>query len=104
MECIHLLNYLTGDLMLHFTQKDNMIMQIEIITGKGWFSLDEKEFALNDIVEMKKQHPCGANRWKIIRIGMDIRIKCEGCGHSVMLQRKEFMKKMKKPIERHEAS
>ena len=104
MECIHLLNYLTGDLMLHFTQKDNMIMQIEIITGKGWFSLDEKEFALNDIVEMKKQHPCGANRWKIIRIGMDIRIKCEGCGHSVMLQRKEFMKKMKKVIERHEAS
>ena len=104
MDCIHLLNYLTGDLMLHFTQKDNMIMQIEIITGKGWFSLDEKEFALNDIVEMKKQHPCGVNRWKIIRIGMDIRIKCEGCGHSVMLQRKEFMKKMKKVIERHEAS
>ena len=66
--------------------------------------MDEKEFALNDIVEMKKQHPCGANRWKIIRIGMDIRIKCEGCGHSVMLQRKEFMKKMKKVIDRHEAS
>ncbi len=90
--------------MLHFTDKDNRMIEFEIITGKGWFSLDEKEFALNDIVEMKKQHPCGVNRWKIIRIGMDIRIKCEGCGHSVMLPRKEFVKKMKKVVEKHEAS
>ena len=104
MECIHLLNYLTGDLMLHFTQKDNMIMQIEIITGKGWFSLDEKEFALNDIVEMKKQHPCGANRWKIIRIGMDIRIKCQKCGQLVLMPRREFEKKMKKVLVKAEAA
>lgn len=34
---------------------------------------------------MKKPHPCGTNRFKIIRMGMDIRIKCEGCGHSVMI-------------------
>ncbi|AZB41126.1 DUF951 domain-containing protein [Bacillus sp. FJAT-42376] len=58
----------------------------------------DKEFDLNDIVEMKKPHPCGANRWKIIRLGMDIRIKCEGCGHSVMIPRKEFTRKMKKML------
>ncbi|WP_347861825.1 DUF951 domain-containing protein [Salimicrobium sp. PL1-032A] len=56
----------------------------------------EKNYGLNDIVEMKKPHPCGENRWKIIRLGADIRIKCEGCGHSVMIPRREFDKKMKK--------
>ena len=47
---------------------------------------------------MKKQHPCGTNAWKIIRMGADIRIKCEGCGHSVMIPRNEFAKKMKKVL------
>ncbi|UTE79304.1 DUF951 domain-containing protein [Rossellomorea vietnamensis] len=47
---------------------------------------------------MKKPHPCGTNRWKVIRMGMDIRIKCVGCGHSVMIPRKDFAKKMKKVI------
>lgn len=60
--------------------------------------MEEKQFELNDVVEMKKAHPCGTNRWKIIRLGMDIRIKCEGCGHSVMLPRREFAKKMKKVV------
>lgn len=59
-----------------------------------------KEFELNDIVEMKKPHPCGTNRWKVIRMGMDIRIKCEGCGHSVLMPRKEFTRKMKKVLEK----
>jgi hypothetical protein len=40
--------------------------------------MEEKEFGLNDVVEMKKQHPCGTNRWKIIRMGMDQ----DGNGHS----------------------
>lgn len=53
-------------------------------------------YEINDIVEMKKPHPCGKNRWKIIRMGMDIRIKCEGCSHSVLIPRKEFSRKIKK--------
>lgn len=57
-----------------------------------------KEFDLYDIVEMKKPHPCGENRWKVIRMGMDIRIKCEGCSHSVLMPRKEFVRKMKKSL------
>ncbi|MDQ0163716.1 DUF951 domain-containing protein [Aeribacillus alveayuensis] len=59
-----------------------------------------KEFDLHDIVEMKKPHPCGTNRWKVIRMGMDIRIKCEGCGHSVLMPRREFTRKMKKILEK----
>jgi hypothetical protein len=61
----------------------------------------KKEFGLYDIVEMKKPHPCGENRWKIIRMGMDIRIKCVGCKHSVLIPRKEFQKKMKKVLQKH---
>ncbi len=58
----------------------------------------EKEFALHDVVEMKKAHPCGVNQWEVIRLGMDIRIKCKGCGHSVLMPRREFVRKMKKVL------
>lgn len=56
-------------------------------------------YDLNDIVEMKKPHPCGENRWQIIRMGMDIRIKCTKCGHMVMMPRRDFERKMKKVLE-----
>ncbi|HBS92351.1 MAG TPA: DUF951 domain-containing protein [Erysipelotrichaceae bacterium] len=59
------------------------------------------EYDLNDIVEMKKQHPCRkSNVWKIIRMGADIKIKCEGCGAAVMFDRSEFEKKLKKVVKR----
>ena len=61
-------------------------------------------YDLHDMVEMKKAHPCGENRWEIIRMGMDIRIKCTTCGHMVMMPRREFEKKMKKVLEHAEKS
>ncbi|MRH44393.1 DUF951 family protein [Aquibacillus halophilus] len=64
--------------------------------------MPEKDYQINDIVQMKKQHPCGENRWKIIRMGMDVRIKCEGCGHSVLIPRRKFESKFKKVLERVE--
>ena len=51
-----------------------------------------------DVVMMKKQHPCGTNEWEIIRMGADIKIKCLGCGHIVMLSRRNFEKRMKKVL------
>lgn len=63
-----------------------------------------KDYGLNDIVEMKKTHPCGTNAWKIIRMGMDIRIKCTGCNHSVLIPRSEFDKKIKKVIQKGDPS
>ncbi|KRW91150.1 hypothetical protein SD51_10730 [Alicyclobacillus tengchongensis] len=47
-------------------------------------------FGLNDIVKMKKPHACGENMGQIIRLGMDIRIKCKKCGHSVLIPRARF--------------
>ncbi|MCG6197331.1 MULTISPECIES: DUF951 domain-containing protein [Brevibacillus] len=64
--------------------------------------MERKQFALGDIVQMKKPHPCGTNAWKVIRMGMDIRIKCTGCDHSVMIPRLEFERKMKKVLVRAE--
>lgn len=61
-----------------------------------------KQFGLNDIIEMKKPHPCGENKWKIIRMGMDIRIKCLGCDHSVLIPRREFSRKIKRIIKKAE--
>lgn len=62
----------------------------------------EKTYHLNDVVQMKKPHPCGENRWKIIRMGADIRIKCVGCGHSVLVPRRKFETKLKKVLETSE--
>lgn len=61
-----------------------------------------EEYVLNDIVEMKKPHPCGVNRWQIIRVGADIKIECTGCGHIVMMSRYDFNKRLKKVLERAE--
>jgi len=60
--------------------------------------MERKQFGLGDIVQMKKPHPCGTNAWKVIRMGMDVRIKCTGCDHSVMIPRLEFERKMKKVL------
>ncbi len=56
------------------------------------------KYAVGDIVEMKKQHPCGSKQWEVIRTGADFRIKCTGCSHQVMLARTKFEKAVKKIV------
>lgn len=57
-----------------------------------------KDFELGDIVEMKKEHPCGSKEWEVIRLGADIKIKCCICGRIVMLPRNKFEKDAKKVV------
>ena len=57
-----------------------------------------EEIRLGDKVKMRKTHPCGSDEWSVIRIGADIKIKCLGCGRIVMMDRADFMKRMKKII------
>ena len=57
-----------------------------------------EQFDLGDIVQMKKSHPCGSDRWKIIRTGADVKIKCLGCGRIVMLSRADFVKRSAKLV------
>ncbi|MFA5408376.1 MAG: DUF951 domain-containing protein [Bacilli bacterium] len=58
-----------------------------------------KDYKLNSIVIMKKPHPCKNNEFQIVRIGIDIKIKCLKCGRSIMLSRIDFDKKIKKVME-----
>jgi len=56
------------------------------------------EFSLGDVVMMKKPHACGANEWTIIRVGADIKIKCNHCGRIVMLDRADFIRMGRKVL------
>lgn len=49
-------------------------------------------YQVGDIVRMKKAHPCGSAEWKILRVGIDFRLKCLGCGHQIMIPRKQVEK------------
>lgn len=53
---------------------------------------------IGDLVQMRKVHPCGSDKWVITRTGTDIKIKCEGCGRIVMIDRAEFEKRIKKVL------
>ena len=59
----------------------------------------KNNYELGSIVEMKKQHPCGCKTFEVIRIGVDIKIKCTNCGRTIMLSRVDFNKKIKKVLE-----
>lgn len=50
---------------------------------------------LGDVLKLKKPHPCGSYLWEITRTGADIRIKCLGCGHQVLMPRVKLEKKIR---------
>ena len=62
------------------------------------------DFNLNDEVIMKKQHACGTNLWTITRNGADVKIKCNNCGREILMDRLEFMRKLKKVIKNEKTS
>ena len=64
--------------------------------------METQEYTLNDRVIMKKPHPCGTNEWEIVRLGVDIKIKCVNCGRSIMIPRIEFNKKLKKVLKKED--
>ncbi|MBS5129643.1 MAG: DUF951 domain-containing protein [Lachnospiraceae bacterium] len=55
----------------------------------------ESKFEIGDIVKLKKKHPCGSFEWEILRVGADFRLKCTGCGHQIMISRKNVEKNVK---------
>ena len=56
------------------------------------------DIQLNDVIVMKKPHPCGSREFTVLRIGMDFRIKCNGCGHEIMSPRLKVEKYIRKVI------
>lgn len=59
----------------------------------------ENGINLGDVIQTRKPHPCGSDIWTVIRTGADIKIKCQGCGRIVMLDREVFLKRRKKVIQ-----
>ena len=57
------------------------------------------DLKLNSRVELKKQHPCGGKTWVVLRLGMDIKLNCETCGHELMLPRSKAEKAIKKILD-----
>ncbi|MCI9331076.1 MAG: DUF951 domain-containing protein [Oscillibacter sp.] len=60
------------------------------------------DLRLHDLVELKKPHPCGSTRWEILRVGMDIKLRCQGCGHELMLPRSKAEKSIRKILTKEE--
>jgi hypothetical protein len=60
------------------------------------------DIQIGDVVRLRKAHPCGSFDWKIVRLGADIGLVCQGCGHRVLLSRRELAHKMKKFVSHEE--
>ena len=62
--------------------------------------MQEFVYDINDILELKKPQPCSSKstKWKVVRMGADIKIECLGCGNKVMLTRHDLNKRIKKVI------
>ena len=65
---------------------------------------DFVKYAIGDIVQLKKAHPCGSFEWEVVRTGIDFIIICCGCCHRVMVPRPKFEKSVKKIISHKEKS
>lgn len=53
------------------------------------------DIQLNDVIKLKKTHPCGSSMWQVLRVGADFRLKCMGCGHQIMIARRQLEKSVK---------
>lgn len=60
------------------------------------------EFRIDDVVRLRKPHPCGSYEWRIVRLGADIGIRCLGCNRRVLLERRILEKRLKSFVSRGE--
>ena len=62
------------------------------------------DLQMNDILRLRKPHPCGGYDWKIVRLGADIGLECLSCGRRVLLPRRELARRLKSILPREELS
>jgi hypothetical protein len=55
---------------------------------------------LEDLVQMRKPHPCGGDTWRVVRVGADIGLRCQTCGRRVLLPRATFERRLKRFLDR----
>jgi len=62
----------------------------------GWYNdLVLPDLSLEDVVRLRKPHPCGSYLWKVVRLGADIGLECCECGRRVLLPRRELARRLK---------
>ena len=59
-----------------------------------------QEIQIDDLVRLRKPHPCGSYEWRVVRVGADIGLKCQLCGRRILLDRRNFKKRVKTVIHR----
>ena len=62
--------------------------------------IDPTDIRLDDVVRLKKPHPCGGTDWQVVRLGTDIGLVCQTCQHKVLIPRGKFIKRVKSFVER----
>ena len=82
-------------LLLQSTRVFRMIEKTRADTYAAVFRGIRMDIRLGDIVRMKKPHPCGSFEWAVERVGMDFKLRCTGCGHQVMLPRRQAEKNIR---------
>ena len=55
-----------------------------------------REFSLQDVVHLRKAHPCGSYQWQVVRLGADIGLRCLGCGRRILTPRSVLERRMEK--------
>lgn len=60
------------------------------------------DIRVGDRVKLKKQHPCGEYEWEVLRVGIDFKLRCKGCGHLIMIPRKQAEKNIRTVIRENE--
>ena len=59
------------------------------------------DLRLDDVLRLRKPHPCGSYEWRVVRLGADIGLECKSCGRRVMLTRRELNRRMKANLTPH---
>jgi hypothetical protein len=58
------------------------------------------ETDIGDVVRFRKAHPCGADEWRVVRLGADIGVRCLKCGRRIVMERAVFEKRVKVKVSR----
>ena len=60
------------------------------------------DLQLDDVIRLRKPHPCGSYEWVVTRLGADIGLECKGCGHRILLTRRELARRVKAILPKEE--
>jgi hypothetical protein len=59
-----------------------------------------QDIQIDDLVRLRKRHPCGSYEWRVVRVGADVGLKCQVCGRRILMDRSTFRKRVKTIIRR----